>query len=110
MVHCIYRGATGYNIQIRIVFLSLKIVSVLANTCSADPDEIIPISLTWSSLFAKVCIWELLVYKVKCDQIMIFEVKNKNSHIGFNKGIKHDFLCIVICWTQRGVLKPEPER
>ena len=24
-------------------------------------------------------------------------------------GIKHDFLCINICWAQREVLKPEPE-
>ena len=25
-------------------------------------------------------------------------------------GIKHDFLCINICWALREVLKPEPER
>ena len=27
-----------------------------------------------------------------------------------NIGIKHDFLCINICWALREVLKPEPER
>ena len=27
-----------------------------------------------------------------------------------NIGIKHDFLCINICWAPREVLKPEPER
>ena len=27
-----------------------------------------------------------------------------------NIGIKHEFLCINICWAQREVLKPEPER
>ena len=27
-----------------------------------------------------------------------------------NIGIKHDFLCINICWAPRKVLKPEPER
>ena len=38
IVHCIYLGGTGYNLQIKIVFLSLKIVFVLAK--SVDPDEI----------------------------------------------------------------------
>ena len=37
MVHCVYRGVTGYNFQVIIVFLSLKIVFGLAN--SVDPDE-----------------------------------------------------------------------
>ena len=36
MDHCI-EGSTGYNFQINIVFLSLKIVVVFAN--SEDPDE-----------------------------------------------------------------------
>ena len=27
-----------------------------------------------------------------------------------NTGIKHNFLCINICWAQRKMLKPEPER
>ena len=39
MVHCIYQGVTGYNFQIKIVFLSLMIVLVLGN--SADPDEML---------------------------------------------------------------------
>ena len=30
--------------------------------------------------------------------------------ITYNIGIKHDFLCINICWALREVLKPEPER
>ena len=38
MVHCIYGEVTGYNNQIKIVFLSPKMVFVLAN--SLDPDEI----------------------------------------------------------------------
>ena len=29
-------------------------------------------------------------------------------HLSSNTGIKHDFLCINICWTLREVLKPEP--
>ena len=37
MAHCIYRGTTGYNSQMIIVFMSLEIVFVLAN--SVDPDE-----------------------------------------------------------------------
>ena len=37
MVQCINCGVTGYNFQKKIVFLSLKINFVLAN--SADPDE-----------------------------------------------------------------------
>ena len=41
----------------KVVFLSLKILIVLAN--SVDPDEI----SSGSSLFAKVCIYERLVYK-----------------------------------------------
>ena len=28
----------------------------------------------------------------------------------FIRGIKHDFICINICWAPREVLKPEPER
>ena len=36
MAHCIYRGVIGYNFK-NIVFLSLKINFVLAN--SVDPDE-----------------------------------------------------------------------
>ena len=36
-VHCIYLWVTGYSFQKYIVFLSLKISFVLAN--SADPDE-----------------------------------------------------------------------
>ena len=31
MVHCLYRGITGYKFQIKIVFLSLKIVLFLLN-------------------------------------------------------------------------------
>ena len=27
-----------------------------------------------------------------------------------NIGLKHDFICIYICWTPREVLNPEPER
>ena len=38
MVHCIYKGITYYNFKINIVFHSLRIDFVLAN--SADPDEI----------------------------------------------------------------------
>ena len=30
--------------------------------------------------------------------------------IFFTIGIKHDFLCITICWARREVLKPEPRR
>ena len=37
MLHHIYRKVTSYNFQIKIVFLSLKIVFVSAN--SEDPDE-----------------------------------------------------------------------
>ena len=37
MVHCVYRGVTGYNFQQKSIFFSLKIVFVLAN--SVDPDE-----------------------------------------------------------------------
>ena len=37
MVCCIYCGVTGYHFQVKIVFLSLKIVFGLAN--SVDPDE-----------------------------------------------------------------------
>ena len=37
MVHCIYRGVTGYKFQIKIVLLLLKIVFILAN--SVDLDE-----------------------------------------------------------------------
>ena len=29
---------------------------------------------------------------------------------GDNIGIKHNFLCINICWAMKEVLKPEPER
>ena len=32
------------------------------------------------------------------------------SYIAMNIGIKHDFLCINICWAPREVLKPEPEK
>ena len=39
MVHYIYSGVTGYNLQKNILFLSLKIDLVLAN--SADPDEML---------------------------------------------------------------------
>ena len=39
MVHCIYRGVTGYNIQIKLYFSCLKITFVLVN--SADPDEML---------------------------------------------------------------------
>ena len=37
MVHCIYCGLTGYYFQKYIVFLSLKLNFVLAN--SAEPKE-----------------------------------------------------------------------
>ena len=37
MVHCIYLGITGYNFQRNILFRSLKVDFVIAN--SADPDE-----------------------------------------------------------------------
>ena len=37
MVHCIYWGVMGYNFHIKNLFLSLKIVFVIAN--SVDPDE-----------------------------------------------------------------------
>ena len=36
MVHCSYWGVTGYNFLIKIVFLSMKILFVLAK--SMDPD------------------------------------------------------------------------
>ena len=36
MVHCIYRGIAGYNFQIKVAFLFLKIF-VIAN--SVDPYE-----------------------------------------------------------------------
>ena len=39
MVNYICRGVKGYNFQIEIIFLSLKMDFVLAN--SADPDEIL---------------------------------------------------------------------
>ena len=32
------------------------------------------------------------------------------SLVTINIGIKHDFLCINVCWTPREVLKPGPER
>ena len=64
MVHCIHLGVTGYNFLIRIAFLSLKMIFVLAN--SVDPDEI-PLYVTFhqfvlilhllssvSSMFAKI--------------------------------------------------------
>ena len=34
--HCIYRGVAGYIFQINIVFLSWKIVFVLANSVGSD--------------------------------------------------------------------------
>ena len=37
IVHCAYGGVTGYNFQIKSVFLTLNIIFALAN--SADPDE-----------------------------------------------------------------------
>ena len=37
MIHGIYQGVTEYNLQMKIVFLSLKIVFVL--TKSVEPDE-----------------------------------------------------------------------
>ena len=37
MVHCIYGGVTGLNFQNNIVFSSMRIALVLAN--SVDPDE-----------------------------------------------------------------------
>ena len=48
MVHCIYRGVTGYNFPKNIAFLSMKMDFELAN--SADPDEM---PQSGSSLFAK---------------------------------------------------------
>ena len=51
MVHCIYWGGTGYNF-LDIIFLSLKINFVLAN--SAEPDEM---------LFVKVPVKGFLVFK-----------------------------------------------
>ena len=38
MVHCINHGVRIYNFQVKIVFLSLKIIVISAN--SLDPDEI----------------------------------------------------------------------
>ena len=54
MVNCIYQGDTGYNFQLTIVFLSLKIVFVQSN--SEDPDEMLHYAAfhLGSSLFAKV--------------------------------------------------------
>ena len=37
MVHCIYRGVTGYSFQMETVFHSLKFIFIFAN--SVDPDE-----------------------------------------------------------------------
>ena len=39
MVHCIYPGVTGYNFQVKIVFLSMKIVLTLKIAISVDPNE-----------------------------------------------------------------------
>ena len=36
IVHCIYRGITGYKFQIKIVFLSLEIVFVFAKCADTD--------------------------------------------------------------------------
>ena len=49
MVHCIYRGGTGYNFLKKKVFLSLKIDYGSAN--NADPES------SGSALLAKVPIW-----------------------------------------------------
>ena len=58
MVHCIYRGVTGYSFQMKIAFHSLKFVFILANT--VDPDEM-PYDVAFHlglhcQVFAKVCI------------------------------------------------------
>ena len=57
---------------------------------------------------------------MQADEIKVTKVtglclKNIWGHswmlrVYFNIGIKHDFLCINICWAPREVLKPEPER
>ena len=39
MVYCVHLGVTGYKFQIKIVFLSLKIVCDTAK--SVDPDEML---------------------------------------------------------------------
>ena len=39
MAYCTYRGVTGYNFQIKSLFLSLKIVFALKQIASVKPDE-----------------------------------------------------------------------
>ena len=59
MVHCIYWGVTGYHFHIRIVFLSQKIIFVLAN--SVNSDEMLQKS-SGTLLLARVHIYESPVY------------------------------------------------
>ena len=43
--------------------------------------------------------------------LKLFKMRCNNNNNNNNKiGIKHDFLCISICWAPREVLNPEPER
>ena len=61
MVHCIIPGVTGYNFH-KIVFLSLKIVFVLAN--SVDPDEMLHYHLGLHYL-SKYTIYNLSIESVR---------------------------------------------
>ena len=64
MVHYIhvYQRVIGFNFQIKIVFLSQKIILYMAN--SADLDEMLHYALFHLGFhFLQVCISESLVYK-----------------------------------------------
>ena len=69
MIHCKNRGVTGSDFQLKVVFLSLKICFILAN--SEDPNRGIS---SESSLFAKVQIKESLVprWYFFCGSFMFF--------------------------------------
>ena len=65
-VHCIYRGVTGYNFQIKLYFFYLKIVFVLAN--SVDTGEM-PHYIDGSFIFGNVTMYRLYYCHYYCSAL-----------------------------------------
>ena len=79
MVQCIYRGVTGYIFRIKIVFLSLSIGLVFAN--SADPDEM--------SQYNHLCLHCLSKYVFRSHYIYTIQrVSNLNVFSGMSFIVK----------------------
>ena len=88
----------------------------MANSVDQDPTAHIGAVCSWSTLFASilnlsVMLGNYMQQTTSADGIFrcIFMALYGLIHVyQMIMGIKHDFLCIYICWTPRVVLKPKP--